>query len=65
MEIVAGLAAEEADSDAGCDLPQPESKISEISAEQKKNVPWIHADERGLENCERLMIQTIKFLWSP
>lgn len=65
-EIVAGLAAEEAedDSEAGCDLLQPKSRISEISAEQKI-LPQINADERGSKKCEKLTIQAIDFYGPP
>jgi hypothetical protein len=66
-EIVAGLAAEEAEdgSEAGCDLPQPRSRISEMSAEQKKILPRIYADERGSEKCGKLTIQAIDFYGPP
>jgi hypothetical protein len=66
-EIVAGLAAEEVEdgSEAGCDLLQPESRISEISAEQKKILPRINADERGSEKGEMLRIQAIDFYGPP
>jgi hypothetical protein len=66
-EIVAGLAAEEAEdgSESDCGLLQPESRVSEISVEQKKILPRINADERGSEECKKLTIQAIRFLWSP
>ena len=65
-EIAAGLAAEEAEdgSEAGCDLLHPKSKISEISAEQKKILPRINADKRGSEKCE-MLIQAIDFYAPP
>jgi hypothetical protein len=65
--IVAGLAAEEAEdgSEAGCVLLQPKIRISEISAEQKKILPRINADERGSEKCEKLTIQAIDFYVPP
>ena len=66
MEIVAVLADEEAEdgSGAGCDLLQPKSKISEISAEQKKILPRINADKRGSGKCE-MLIQDIDFYGPP
>jgi hypothetical protein len=64
-KIVAGLAAEDDDSDAGCDLLQPKIRISEIIAEQKKILRRINADERGPEECEKLTIQAIDFVVPP
>jgi hypothetical protein len=66
-EIVAGLAAEEAEdgSEAGCDLAHPKSRISKTSAEQKKILPRINADEHGSEKCGKLVIQSIEFYGPP
>ena len=60
MEIVLAEEEAEGDSGAGCDLLQPESRISEISAEQKKILPRINADKRVSEKCE-MLIQAIDF----
>jgi len=49
MGIVAAFGAAAGCSAAGWDLLQPESKISEISAEHKKILRRINADKRGSE----------------
>lgn len=63
--IVAALGAAVGCSEAGWELLQPETRISEISAEKNKTLPRINADERGLEKCEKLTIQAIDFYGPP
>ncbi len=67
MEIVAVLAEEAAEDEsrAGCDLLHPESRISDISAEQKKILPRINADERGSKKGAMLAIEAIDFYGLP
>jgi len=57
--IVAGLAVGAGCSEPVLDLLQPKSKISEISAEEKKILPRINADKRGSKKSEMLRIQAI------